>query len=67
MADDKDIQRAAEGMIILHGLNAELQAEKRAEQCLNQGDSKRTHIWRKVVTAIRELRRYNAGKGEPTG
>lgn len=65
MADDKNIQRAAEQMIKLHGLHADLNAAKRADHCLNQGDSKGNHTWRQVVTAIRELRRHKAAKPKP--
>jgi hypothetical protein len=59
--DDKGIWRAADEMIKLHGKDADMQAEKRADHCFNLGDTKGATIWKRVATAVRDQRRNKDG------
>ncbi len=65
--DDKGIWRAADEMIKLHGRDADVKAEKRADHCFNLGDAKGAAIWKRVVNAIRDQRRFKDGGLGPKG
>jgi hypothetical protein len=59
--EEQFVWRAATEMTKLHGRDANLQAAKRADQCLNLGDNKGASVWKRVMTAIRDQRRLNGG------
>jgi hypothetical protein len=64
MSSDRDIYRAARLIIDGHGDEATLYASGRADQLLEAGDIAGATVWRRIVTAIEELRRARR-PGEP--
>ena len=55
MISDLDIWRAANLLIRQHGLDAELEAAKRADLLLERGDLDGQFLWRRIRRAIVEL------------
>ncbi len=57
MVNDPDIYRAAKLPIDQHGDDALLRAAHRADELLEVGDMIGAATWRRILTAVEELRR----------
>ena len=57
MTSVPDIYRDAKLLIDLHGDDARLRAAERADQLLEAGDMIGATTWRRILSAIEELRR----------
>ena len=57
MTDEIDIWRSAHGVIQRHGNLAEVIAVMRIEAMTKRGDHKGEAVWKRVLQAIKDLRR----------
>jgi hypothetical protein len=64
MIDDLDILRAANILIKRHGSDAALAAAQRADELLEAGDPDGCAIWKRILSAVRELTRTTPAEGE---
>ena len=58
---DKDVWRAAQAMIKLHGNDGLAYAETRAEQFASQGADDGAAVWRRCAVAIGQLNKAESG------
>jgi hypothetical protein len=56
--------RVAEQMRKRYGLDAHIEAARRADELLDQGDVARFEIWRRVVERLNDLHRTRPNPGE---
>lgn len=59
--DEKDVWRAAQAVLKLHGDDALAYARTRAEQFAAQGADDGAAAWRRIAAAIEELERTEPG------
>jgi hypothetical protein len=52
---DRDIWLTANLMLKRHGADAEIQAAMKADEMTSRGDLAGWNVWRRVLTAVREL------------
>lgn len=64
MTSDLDIYRTASVLIREHGDEAELVAAMRADSFLDAGDIDGSAVWKRVLRAIKEIRRDEPREGE---
>jgi hypothetical protein len=64
MTSDLDIYRTASVLIREHGDEADLVAAQRADSFLEAGDVDGQIIWKRVLKAIKEIRRQEPREGE---
>jgi len=64
VTSDLDIYRTASVLIREHGDEADLVAAQRADKFLEDGDMDGSTVWRRVLKAIKEIRREEPRKGE---
>jgi len=64
MVDDPDIWRAANLLLKRHGADAEIVAAMRADELLASGDVDGCLVWKRILTAIKELSRTAPADGE---
>ena len=64
MTSDLDIYRTAGVLIREHGDEADLVAAQRADEFLEKGDMEGSAVWRRVLKAIKEIRREEPREGE---
>jgi triphosphoribosyl-dephospho-CoA synthetase len=57
MTEEIDIWRAAHLLVKRHGADAAIVAAQRADELLAQGDLDGQSIWKRIVSAVRELQR----------
>lgn len=57
MTEEIDIWRAAHVLVKRHGADAAIVAAQRADELLAQGDVDGERIWKRIVSAVRELQR----------
>ena len=57
MTEDIDIWRAAHLLVKRHGADAAIVAAQRVDELLAQGDLDGERIWKRIVSAVRELQR----------
>ncbi|HEV2161192.1 MAG TPA: hypothetical protein VGR52_03000 [Stellaceae bacterium] len=57
MTEEIDIWRAADLLVKRHGADAETVVAQRADELLAQGDLDGVRIWKRIVSAVRELQR----------
>ncbi len=55
MTSDLDIYRSANELIKQHGDAADIEAARRADECLAAGDMDGEAVWLRIVKAIEEL------------
>ena len=65
MIPDLDIYRSAQVLVKQHGDDAPIHAAMRADAMLDKGDLKGYVVWRRVLRAVRELRRMEPATGAP--
>lgn len=58
---ESEVLRLAREMIKQHGMRAGLRATERLNDCLDQGDWRGRDVWARVVQAVHELQRAEAG------
>jgi hypothetical protein len=63
MTPDIDIHRAANVVIKQYGEKARLHATMRADALLKAGDLDGLATWKRILRAVEELQRANAGPG----
>jgi hypothetical protein len=61
MISEIDIWRAANLLIQQHGLDAEIEAARKADLMLDSGDRDGQLVWMRIMRAVREL------QAQPTG
>lgn len=59
--DEKDIWRAAQAYVSLHGADAVIQAAIKADELLAKGDLLGAATWRQVIKAIESLENTEPG------
>lgn len=64
MTSDLDIYRTASVLIREHADEADLVAAQRADTFLEAGDMAGSAIWRRVLTAVKEIQREEPEEGE---
>jgi hypothetical protein len=64
MPSDLDIYRSAKILLDQHGDDAELRAAEKHDAMLARGDVDGMRVWRRIMTAIGELRRGVPASGE---
>lgn len=64
MISDLDIYRTASVLIREHGNEADLVAAMRADSFLEAGDIDGSAVWKRVLKAIKEIRREERREGE---
>jgi hypothetical protein len=64
MTSDLDIYRTANVLIREHGDEADLVAAQRADSFLEAGDLDGCAVWKRVLKAIKEIRRVEPREGE---
>ena len=64
MVADIDIWRSANVMVKRYGEDAALEAAKRADCCLESGDIDGCAVWKRIITAVEDLRRDRLLPGE---
>jgi hypothetical protein len=64
LTSDLDIYRTASVLIREHGDEADLVAAQRADSFLEAGDMEGSAVWRRVLKAIKEIRREEPREGE---
>jgi hypothetical protein len=57
MVEDRDIFRAAEGLLRNHGDKAPMECASMAERWARRGDIEAAEVWRRIMTAIREMQK----------
>ena len=67
MTSDLDIYRTASVLIREHGDEADLVAAMRADEFLDKGDIDGSAVWKRVLRAIKEIRRQEPREGEAVG
>lgn len=55
MLSDKDVYRTATVMIDLHGDDAEIEAAKKADQFLDEGDVEGSLTWARIALYVAEI------------
>ncbi len=63
MIPDLDIYRAAKVIINQYGKDAQIHSTKRASAMLDKGDLDAYAVWKRILRAVEELRRGEAGPG----
>ncbi len=63
MTSDLDIYRSAQVLVKHHGQDAPIEAAMRADAMLERADLGGYAVWRRVLRAVEELRRAEAGPG----
>ncbi len=63
MTPDLDIYRSTQVLVKQHGDDAPIQAAMRADAMLEAGDLDGYGVWRRILRAVEELRRAEAGPG----
>ena len=61
---DLDIDRSAAVLIREHGENAALDAARRADSMLDNGDIEGKRVWLRILAAVKELLRESPADGE---
>jgi hypothetical protein len=64
MTSDLDIYRTASVLIREHGDEAELVTAQRADSFLEAGDTDGQMIWKRVLAAVKEIKRREPEEGE---
>lgn len=64
MTEEIDIWRAAHLLVKRHGADAGAAAAQRADELLAEGDVDGERLWKRIVAAVRELRRTTPAAGE---
>lgn len=62
--DERDVWRAADQMIKLHGADAAVKAAQRADAMLELGDVEGFQAWKRIVSAINRLEGDRPQAGE---
>ena len=62
--DNRDIWRAANGLIEKHGPDAVFHASQRADELLDRGDMDGRRVWQRIHEAVQELLRERPGDRE---
>ena len=65
MTSNLDIYRSANVLIREHGEDAALEAAQRADAMLAKGDVEGLSVWKRILTAIEEIRRTEPVDSEP--
>jgi hypothetical protein len=65
MISDLDIFRSAQVLIRQHGEDAALEAAKRADAMLANGDLEGQRVWKRVVRAVEEIQRKERHSKDP--
>ncbi len=63
MISDIDIYRSANLLVKQHSDDAPIHAAMRADAMLEVGDLDGLAVWRRILRAVEELQRANAGPG----
>jgi len=64
MTSDLDIWRTANILVKQHGDDAAIVAAQRADELLERGDLEGQRVWKRIVSAVRELKRSEPLRGE---
>ena len=64
MIDDLDILRAANILLKRYGVDAAIEAARRADELLEDGDMDGCAIWKRILSAVSELTRTTPAEGE---
>ena len=64
MISDLDIWRSAQVMVERFGENAPLEAAKRADELLGQGDMDGSRVWQRIMKAAEDLLRDKPEQGQ---
>lgn len=62
--DEIDIWRTAKILIDAHGDNAWLEAARRADHCLEDGNPEGINVWKRVLRAVEDLQRQKPASRE---
>jgi hypothetical protein len=63
MTSDLDIYRSARVLVKRHGEDAPIETAMRADAMLEAGDLDGYSTWKRILRAVEELQRANAGPG----
>jgi hypothetical protein len=63
--EELDIWRSAAQFVKTHGEDAAIKAALRADELLEAGDTEGFLVWKRIVTAITELKRQVPRTSEP--
>jgi hypothetical protein len=64
MIDDIDIWRVANLLMKRHGVDAAIEAARRADELFEANDRDGYAIWRRILAAVDELSRTKPARGE---
>ncbi len=65
MIPNLDIYRSAQVLVKQHGQNAPIHAAMRADAMLEAGDLDGYAVWKRILRAVRELRRMEPATDAP--
>ena len=65
MIPDLDIYRSAQVLVTHHGQDAPIEAAMRADAVLDKGELDGYAVWKRILRAVRELRRMEPATDAP--